>query len=119
MSKLNWQKSLITRVDELMKQIDPKIIKEIKWKKPSNPLGVPVWSCKGIICTGEIYKDKVKFTFMKGSSLAGTTNLFNSGKGVRRAVDFFEKDKLDEKSFKSLIIAAIKLNSSESDNKNI
>lgn len=112
MKMLSWQHIIIARVRELIKQVNPKVVEEIKWKKPSNPAGVPVWSYKGIICTGETYKDKVKITFMKGSSLEGTTNIFNAGNGIRRAIDLAEGDKLDEPAFKALIKAAITLNSS-------
>ncbi len=109
---LGWQHTVIALVRQLINEVEPKVVEEMKWKKPSNPAGVPVWSYKGIICTGEVYKDKVKFTFMKGSALDGATNLFNAGNGVRRAIDLVEGDALDEPSFKALIKAAITLNSS-------
>lgn len=108
----DWQHTLIQKAGLLIKQVDPNISKEMKWKKQSNPEGIPVWSYKGIICTGETYKDKVKFTFFKGSSLADSTKLFNMGTGLRRAIDIYENDTLDEKEFKKLIIAAIQLNES-------
>lgn len=81
-------------------------------EKPSNPMGVPVWSYDGMICTGETYKDKVRFTFAKGVSLHDPTGLFNAGFGgnTRRAIDLFEGDEIDEKAFKSLVGAAVALN---------
>jgi hypothetical protein len=90
------------------------VIEEVKWKKPSNPRGVPVWSHDGIICTGETYKDKVKLTFFKGASIEDPTELFNApftGK-TRRAIDLHQGDEIDEKAFKALIRAAVALNAS-------
>ncbi len=86
----------------------------MKWKKPTNPAGVPVWEHGGIICTGETYKDKVKLTFMKGASLDDPAGLFNAGFGgnTRRAIDIRKGDKLDDKPFKALIRAAVGLNES-------
>lgn len=107
-----WQNATLKLVDQLIKQAQPEAVKEIKWRKASNPAGVPVWSYKGIICTGETYKDKVKLTFFKGSSLADKTDLFNAGAGVRRAIDLHETDQLDKKAFKKLIQAAVELNTS-------
>ena len=90
------------------------MVEELKWRKPSNPSGVPVWSHNGIICTGETYKDKVKLTFAKGASLDDPKRLFNAsldGKD-RRAIDIREGDKIDEEALKALIRAAVKLNTS-------
>jgi len=90
------------------------VVEELKWRKPSNPSGVPVWSHNGIICTGETYKDKVKLTFAKGASLDDPKRLFNAsldGKD-RRAIDIREGDKIDEEALKALIRAAVKLNTS-------
>jgi hypothetical protein len=86
----------------------------MKWKKPSNPAGVPVWSHDGIICTGETYKNVVKMTFAKGASLADPSGLFNSSLdgNTRRAIDFHEGDKINEKALKALIRAAVALNTS-------
>jgi hypothetical protein len=85
---------------------------EVKWRKASNPLGVPVWEHAGIICTGETYKDKVKLTFASGAALEDPSGLFNSSLdgNVRRAIDFREGDRIDEKAFKALIRAAVALN---------
>jgi len=85
----------------------------VKWRKPSNSmLGVPVWSHAGIICTGETYKNAVKLTFAKGASLADPSGLFNSSLegNTRRAIDFHEGDKIDERALKALIRAAVALN---------
>ena len=99
----------------LIKQADPEVVEEVKWRKPSNSMaGVPVWSHAGIICTGETYKNVVKMTFAKGASLADPSGLFNSSLegGTRRAIDFHEGDKIDEKALQALIRAAVALNTS-------
>ena len=99
----------------LIKEADPDVVEEVKWRKPSNAmLGVPVWEHAGIICTGETYKDKVKLTFAKGAALKDPSRLFNSSLdgGTRRAIDFHEGDKIDAKAFKALIRAAVALNTS-------
>ena len=109
----DWRGRALARVRLLIKQADAEVVEEVKWRKPSNAMtGVPVWSHHGIICTGETYKDKVKFTFAKGASLPPA--LFNAGLegGARRVIDLFEGDKIDEKSFKALIRAAVALNTS-------
>ncbi|WP_368563763.1 DUF1801 domain-containing protein [Pseudoxanthomonas sp. UTMC 1351] len=112
----DWRGEILSRIRGLIKQADPEIVEEVKWIKPSNPLGVPVWEHAGIICTGETYKDKVKMTFAKGASLDDPANLFNSSLdgGTRRAIDIHEDDKIDEKAFKALIRAAVALNTSKS-----
>jgi hypothetical protein len=96
----------------LIEQADPGAVEERKWVKSTNPGGVPTWSHDGLICTGETYKDHVKVTFAKGASLDDPAGLFTSsleGK-VRRAVDLYEGDRLDEKAFKALVRAAVALN---------
>jgi hypothetical protein len=92
----------------LIKQVDPDVVEEWKWR------GVPVWEHDGIICTGETYKNVVKLTFLKGASLADPSGLFNSSLdgNARRAIDFHEGEKVDEKAFKALVRAAIALNTS-------
>ena len=93
---------------------DPQISEDIKWRKPTNPLGVPTWSRGGILCTGESYKDKVKLTFMKGAALEPGTRLFNvPADGVRRAIDLREGDALDAAALTELIRQAIALNLGE------
>jgi hypothetical protein len=104
----DWRGETLDRVRRLIKQADPEIIEEWKWR------GVPVWSHDGGICTGESYKDHVKLTFYKGAALTDSEHLFNAGLdgNVRRAIDIHEGDELDESAFKNLIRAAVKLNSS-------
>ncbi|MBI5445136.1 MAG: DUF1801 domain-containing protein [Deltaproteobacteria bacterium] len=96
-------------VRRLIHEADPDIIEERKWIKPGNPLGVPVWSHAGIVCTGETYKSVVKLTFAKGASLADARGLFNSSLegNTRRAIDLREGDVLDAGAFKDLIKAAV------------
>jgi hypothetical protein len=109
----DWRGETLARVRTLIKQADPDVIEEVKWRKPSNAmLGVPVWSHAGIICTGETYKNAVKLTFAKGASLDDPTGLFNSSLegNTRRAIDFHAGDKIDEKALKALIRAAVALN---------
>ena len=110
----DWRGETLARIRMLIKQADPEVVEEVKWRKPSNPLGVPVWSHAGILCTGETYKNVVKLTFAKGASLADPSGLFNSSLegNTRRAIDFHEGDKIDEKALKALIRAAVKLNTS-------
>jgi hypothetical protein len=109
-----WRGEVLSRIRGLIKQAAPEVVEEIKWRKPSNPFGVPVWSHDGIILTGETYKDKVKFTFAKGASLDDPAGLFNSsleGK-LRRAIDLREGDGIDEEAFKALVRSAAELNAS-------
>ena len=110
----DWRGETLARVRSLIKQADPEVVEECKWIKPTNPLGVPVWSHGGIICTGETYKAVVKMTFAKGASLEDPSGLFNSSLegNTRRAIDFHEGDKIDEKALKALIRAAAALNAS-------
>ena len=108
----DWRGEMLARVRDLIRKAEPDVVEEIKWRKPSNPRGVPVWSSDGIICTGETYRDKVKFTFAKGASLADPAGVFNASLGgnMRRAVDLREGDDLDEKAFQELIRAAAEFN---------
>ena len=109
----DWRGEMLSRLRSVITQADPEVVEEVKWRKPSNGmLGVPVWSRSGIICTGETYKDKVKLTFAKGAALDDPAGLFNSsleGK-VRRAVDFFENDEVDEAALTALVREAISVN---------
>jgi hypothetical protein len=111
----DWRGETLSRVRGLIKQADPDVVEEWKWRKPSHP-GVPVWSDQGPICTGETYKGKVKLTFFKGASLNDPSGLFNSSLegNTRRAIDFHEDDEIDEKAFVALIRAAVSLNESSS-----
>jgi hypothetical protein len=111
----DWRGRTLSRLRALIKQADPEVVEEWKWRKPSNP-GVPVWSHQGMICTGETYKSAVKLTFFKGASLEDPSGLFNSSLegNTRRAIDFHENDEIDEKAFTALIQAAVSLNESSS-----
>jgi hypothetical protein len=108
----DWRGETLERVRRLVQEADPEVVEEVKWRKPSSPMGVPVWSHDGIICTGETYKDKVKLTFFKGASLEDPAGLFNAGFGgnTRRAIDIHETDQIDEEALKDLVRAAIALN---------
>jgi hypothetical protein len=105
----DWRGETLARVRSLIKEADPEVIEEWKWR------GVPVWSHAGMICTGETYKNVVKMTFVKGASLEDPSGLFNSSLegNTRRAIDFHEGDKIDEKALKALIRAAVALNSAK------
>jgi len=101
----DWRGEMLSRIRALIRQADPEVVEEWKW-------GIPVWSHNGIICTGETYKSAVKTTFARGASLDDPAGLFNSSlEGrVRRAIDFHEGDKVNEKALKTLIRAAVALN---------
>src|SRR3954453_1771708 len=109
----DWRGKTLSRLRARIKQADPEVVEEWKWRKPSNP-GVPVWSHAGMICTGETYKTVVKLTFFKGASLEDPSGLFNSSLegNPSRSIDFHEGDKIDEKALKALIRAAVTLNTS-------
>src|SRR5215469_6056334 len=104
----DWRGETLARLRILIKQADPEVVEECKWR------GVPVWSHAGIICTGETYKNLVKMTFAKGASLEDPAGLFNSSLegNTRRAIDFHKGEKIDEKALKTLIRAAVSLNTS-------
>ena len=108
----DWRDEALSRLRKLIKQADPEVVEERKWRKAANPEGVPVWSHDGMICTGETYKTHVKVTFAKGASLKDPSHLFNSSLdgNVRRAIDFHEGEKIDEPAFKALIRGAVALN---------
>jgi hypothetical protein len=110
----DWKASTLARVRALIRRAAPGVTEEMKWKKPSNPAGVPVWSCHGIICTGETYKTAVKLTFARGASVPDPARLFNSGLdgNLRRAIDIREGDVLDDEAFMALVRAAVALNAS-------
>ena len=105
----DWRGEALERVRQLIHEADPEIVEDTKWVKPSNPMGVPTWSHGGLICTGEVYKDKIKLTFAKGASLHDPTGLFNASldAGTRRAIDIRAGDALDADAFKDLIRSAI------------
>jgi hypothetical protein len=110
----DWRGTMLARLRAVIKQADPDVVEERKWKKPSNPWGVPVWSHDGMICTGETHEKVVKMTFAKGAFLDDPAGLFNSSLegNLRRAIDFHEGDKVNEKALKALIRAAVALNKS-------
>ena len=103
----DWRGKLLARVRKIIREADPDVLEELKW------LETPVWSHTGIVCTGEIYKSKVKLTFAKGASLPDPAGLFNSSLegNTRRAIDLFKGDVVEEGAFRNLIFAAVKLNS--------
>ena len=111
----DWRGEMLARLRAVIKQADPEVVEECKWKKPSNPRGVPVWSHDGMICTGETHKSVVKMTFAKGAFLDDPSGLFNSSLegNLRRAIDLHEGDKVNEKALKALIRAAVVLNKSK------
>jgi len=109
----DWRGHTLSRIRAFIKQADPDVVEEVKWRKPSNSmLGVPVWSHHGILCTGETYRDKVKLTFANGAALEDPAGLFNASLegNVRRAIDLYEGDEIDERAFKALVRAAAALN---------
>jgi hypothetical protein len=114
LGRSNWQEETLSKIRRLIKEADPEAVEEMKWKKPTNPAGVPVWSHDGMICTGETYKSAVKLTFFKGAQLKDPAKLFNSSLdgNARRAIDIHEGGKIDDKAFKALIRAAVNLNAS-------
>jgi hypothetical protein len=108
----DWRGAMLARLRRLIREADPAVVETVKWRKPSNPSGVPVWEHDGILCTGETYKDKVKLTFARGASLDDPSGLFNASLegGTRRAIDFGNGDQVDEDAFKALIREAVALN---------
>ena len=110
----DWRDKLLSRLRALIMEADPEMTEERKWRKPSNPAGVPTWSHHGLVCTGETYKNVVKMTFAKGASLKDPAGLFNSSLdgNTRRAIDFHEGEAIDEKALQALVRAAVALNRS-------
>jgi len=103
-----WRGGVLARLRALILAADPEIVETVKWRKPANPAGVPVWERGGIICTGETYRDKVKLTFAKGAALDDPEGLFNSSLdgNTRRAIDMFEGEAIDGEALKALVRAA-------------
>ena len=110
----DWRIVSVEKVRSLILKAEPDIVEEAKWRKPSNPDGVPTFSCAGILCTVETYQDKVKLTFAKGASLEDPSGLFNASldAGTRRAIDLHEGDVLDENAFVELVREAVAHNQS-------
>jgi hypothetical protein len=108
----DWRGATLARVRRLIREADPEVVEDVKWRKPSNPAGVPVWSHDGIVCTGETYKDKVKLTFARGAAVEDPRGLFNSSLdgNTRRAIDLHEGDDIDEDAFRALVRAAVAVN---------
>jgi hypothetical protein len=107
----DWRVDKVDEIRALIKQAEPDVVEEIKWRKPSNPDGVPTFSLDGLICTVELYKGKVKMTFAKGASMNDADGLFNASldAAVRRGIDLHEGDELDADAFKALIREAVRL----------
>ncbi|MDA8038281.1 MAG: DUF1801 domain-containing protein [Actinomycetota bacterium] len=105
----DWRATTPSKLRALIRQADPDVVEELKWKRPANPAGVPVWSDDGMICTGEAYKDHLKVTFAKVASRDDPSGLFNASLGgnLRRAIDVHESDKVDDIAFKALVRAAV------------
>lgn len=108
----DWRGAMLGRLRALITEADPDVVETVKWRKPSNPNGVPVWEHDGIVCTGETYKDKVKLTFARGAALKDPSGLFNASLegNTRRAIDFHQGDEVNAKAFKAIIREAVKLN---------
>ena len=108
----DWRTETLARLRELINAAAPDAVEEVKWRKPTNPAGVPAWSQHGLLCTDETYKNKVKITFAKGAALPDPAGLFNASLdgNARRAIDFQEGDKIKATPFKALLPAAVALN---------
>lgn len=108
----DWRGEALARLRGLIRDADPDVAEEVKWRKPSNPMGVPVWEHAGILCTGETYRDKVKLTFAQGAALEDPSGLFNSSLdgNTRRAIDIREGESIDAEALKALVREAVALN---------
>ena len=115
-SLADWRGEVLARLRRLIRDAEPEIVEQVKWRKPSNPSGVPVWEHHGIICTGETYKGYVKLTFANGAALPDPAQLFNASLegNTRRAIDVREGDSVDGEALKELVRAAVALNRSRS-----
>ncbi len=111
----DWRGKTLSRLRALIKEADPDVVEEVKWKKPSNPKGVPVWSHDGIVCTGGILKNAARLTFPKGAQLKDPKELFNAclEGNAMRAIDFHEGDFVNEAALRALILEAVRLNRSK------
>ena len=110
----NWRSETLSHLRALIRQADPAVVEEVKWKKPSNPMGVPVWSHQGILCVGDTLKKAVRLTFPKGALIQDPKHLFNTRLDSKtvRAIDFHEGDTIDEAALQALILEAVGLNTS-------
>ena len=111
-SLTDWRGATLAKLRALIREADPEIEEAVKWRKPTNPSGVPTWERAGVLCTGETSKDKVKLTFAKGAAVEDPKKLFNSSLdgNVRRAIDFAEGDDIDAAAFKALVRGAVEAN---------
>jgi hypothetical protein len=111
----DWRGKKLSQLRALIKQADPAVVEEVKWKKPSNPMGVPVWSHAGIICVADTLKNAVRLTFPKGAQMQDPRQLFNTrlDSNTVRAIDFHERDTVDEAALKALILEAVGVNASK------
>jgi hypothetical protein len=111
----DWRGGTLARVRALIREADPEVVEAVKWRKPSNPMGVPVWEHAGLLCTGETYRDKVKLTFARGAALEDPKGLFNASLegNTRRAIDLRKSNAIDADAFKSLVREAVALNEAE------
>lgn len=117
-SYTDWRGKRLGQLRTLIKKTDPSIVEEMKWKKPSNPAGVPVWSHDGIVCVGEALKSAVRLTFPAGHALKDPKKLFNARLvGKTRAIDFAEDDKVDEAALKALVLEAVRRNETKARNR--
>ena len=108
----DWRSQALAELRKAILAADPDVVETVKWRKPSNPSGVPTWEADGIVCTGETYRDKVKLTFAKGASLPDPAGLFNASLtgGTRRAIDVFEGGEIDLEALQALVREAVALN---------
>ena len=108
----DWRGEMLAKLRALIREADPEVVETVKWRKPSNPAGVPVWEHDGIICTGETYRDKVKLTFANAASIDDPRRLFNSSLdgNTRRAIDFAEGAEVDDAALKALVREAVAFN---------
>ena len=108
----DWRSATLAKLRALIREADPDVVETVKWRKPTNPGGVPTWEHAGVLCTGETYKDKVKLTFAKGAAIDDPARLFNASLdgNVRRAIDIREGETIDEAAFQALVRAAADLN---------
>ena len=109
---VDWKGKKLSQLRSIIKHADPDLIEEVKWKKPSKPEGVPVWSHDGILCVADTLKNAVRLTFLKGAQIKDPKKLFNTRMDSKtvRAIDFFEDGKVDEAALKALIQEAVKIN---------
>ena len=108
----DWRGETLARVRAVIREATPEVVETVKWRKPSNPDGVPVWECAGIVCTGDAFRDKVKVTFAKGAQLEDPAGLFNASLegNAMRAIDIREGDDIDAPALQALVRAAVALN---------